>query len=247
VASGRLVAGRLRIEACRPACDLDGSGLARERALAALGRFLAAAGEAVVGCDFPFGLPASLAGPRHWEAFLGGFAGRFEGPEAFRAWCRERAGGEERRRATDREAKTPFSPYNHRLFRQTYPGLASLLAPLVAAGEVCVLPMQEPSPRRPWLVEVCPASTLRQLGLRRPYKGRGSERRRARAAILDALEARERVDLADASLRARLIADPGGDALDAVVAALAARRVLADPSVLAPASGAYAVEGRVYV
>ncbi|MCL6643910.1 MAG: hypothetical protein K6U88_02850 [Dehalococcoidia bacterium] len=48
--------------------------------------------------------------------------------------------------------------------------------------------MQDTDPDLPWLVEICPASTLKQLGLYRPYRlgtspAERERRQNARAAI----------------------------------------------------------------
>jgi hypothetical protein len=51
------------------------------------------------------------------------------------------------------------------LFRQTCFGIRSVLAPLVRDGLVSVVPMQRPAADKPWLLEICPASTLKARNL----------------------------------------------------------------------------------
>lgn len=247
VASGVIEAQRLRIEWCLPGEALPGSGRQRTRCLEALRAFIAGQGAAAIGCDFPFGLPAALMGHDRWEDFVRCFAGRFATPEAFRAYCIEAAGGRELKRLTDREARTPFAAYNLRLYRQTYFGVRDLLAPLVREGAASVPPMQAPCAGVPWLLEICPASTLKQAGLYRPYKGRGEALRTARAEILDALACLIPFSL-ESRLRLVLLNNSGGDALDAVIAAAATFRTLQAPDRLHPRDhAAYATEGYVYV
>ena len=242
VASGIVEGGALRIEALRRAAELPGGGVDRAAALGALRSFIVDAGPCAVGCDFPFGLPGALVAESTWEAFALAFGERYPTPERFRDACRA-AGGKELRRATDREARTPFSSYNLRLYRQTWTGIVELLAPLVRAGAV-VVPMQPPRPGVPRLLEVCPASTLKCAGLYRPYKGRTAERRKARAEILAALVAAEDLEV-PGEIGRRAIEDPGGDALDALIAARATFRAVGEPD-FPGADPRYTLEGRVY-
>jgi len=242
VASGTVGNKVLCIDDLRRAAELPGGGLDRAAALDALRAFIQAAGPCAVGCDFPFGLPEPLVGAPTWEAFALAFAERYPAPDAFRARCREAAEGKELRRATDREARTPFSSYNLRLYRQTWTGIVELLAPLVRAG-AAVVPMQPPRSRVPWLLEVCPASTLERAGRYRPYKGRTAGHRVARAAILAAFTEQDLT--VSLEIRERAVADPGGDALDALIAAAATFRAVVAPD-FPGADPRYALEGRVY-
>lgn len=247
IATGEAEAGRLRITACRRGEELPGSARERSCCLAALRAFIGGQAGAVFGLDFPFGLPRPLVAERSWPEFVLALAGRHASPEAFREECRRRAGGREWRRRTDGEMATPFSPYNLRLYRQTYYGICGLLAPLVREQQACVLPVQPPEPGKPWLLEICPASLLKREHLYVPYKGRSAGAAGARAEILAGLERRGALAVASPALRARLIQDAGGDALDSVLAALAAFRALGAPASLSPGDCAdYALEGRVY-
>ncbi len=152
IAGGAVTVRGLELEDCRPASALPSGTRKRDGALAALRIWIAAQGEAAIGLDFPFGLPwPLLRGYGSWEAFLRAFPSRHESPEAFRAHCRARSGGRELRRETDLAARTPFSPYNLRMYRQTWHGICDVLAPLVAAQAVCVPPMQPLQAGKPWL------------------------------------------------------------------------------------------------
>jgi hypothetical protein len=239
---------RLVVDACVRAADLPGSGRGRDRCLAAVRAVLANAGAAVLGLDFPFGLPSPLVSDQSWDVFVCRFAERFPDPQTFKRACAEtthaKTGQRELRRQTDRDAKTPFSPYNLRLYLQTYHGIRDLLAPLVVTDSVRVLPMQPPAPDRPWLIEICPASTLKRLGASQPYKGKGLDA--ARESLLVQVEAAFSMDVPDA-IRRLAMHEVEGDALDSLIAAAATFGALRDgPLSQGAATGDQAIEGLVY-
>jgi hypothetical protein len=248
VAGGVAEGDTLRIETCHSADALPGSGRGRDRCLAALRDFIGENGVCAFGLDFPFGLPQPLVGRDSWEGFILSFPDEYAGPEEFKQSCQVAAGGHELRRVTDRESKTPFAPYNLWLYRQTYFGLRDVLHPLVRDGLACVLPMQRRRADRAWVLEICPASTLKQEWLYMPYKGRADEHRAARGHILERLEATSALSISTPAVREAVLDDRGGDALDSVIAALATFRALRDPAHLVVESGSpYALEGYVYV
>lgn len=242
VADARQDSGVLHIVACRRGDSLDGSAPAREPCLSALRRRLAAC-PSVVGMDFPFGLPSELVEQRSWEAFVLNFPVRYRTAQAFREACRM-AAPRELRRLTDAQARTPFSPYNLRLYLQTFYGIGDVLHPLVRQGVARVLPMQRPDADLPWLIEACPASTLKALALYVPYKGNGAEHRDARKRIIESIAAQGLWRLSSAAKQAA-VENPGGDALDSALAALGAFRALPGACLGAPNSAA-GVEGHVY-
>jgi hypothetical protein len=162
LAGGIVHGADLRIDECTQAKDLPGSSASRDECLAALGRFIAGSGASAFGLDFPFGLPRPLVRQPSWQDFVLAFPDEYPRAEAFRESCRQAAGGRELKRLTDRQSATPFSPYNLRLFRQTYYGIRDLLHPLVRQGAASVRPMQPVEPDRPWILEICPASTLKR-------------------------------------------------------------------------------------
>jgi hypothetical protein len=131
ITSGVIEGKALRVEACHRAADLPGSSQDRDRCLAALRDFIRQGEASAFGLDFPFGLPRALIQEDCWEDFIFSFSNRYPDPEAFREACRAVAGGSELKRVTDRESHTPFSPYNIRLYRQTYFGIRDVLGPLL--------------------------------------------------------------------------------------------------------------------
>jgi hypothetical protein len=256
IASGVIEGSPLRIEACRRAADLPGLPLSaaqgqvgqdRGRCLASLRDFVQREAASAFGFDFPFGLPRDLVAEDSWEEFILSFPDRYASPEEFRETCRKAAGDSELKRVTDQESRTPFSPYNLRLYRQTYFGIRDVLAPLVRDQQACVLPMQPALPGRAWVMEICPASTLKRESLNRSYKGKGPGRYVARAYILEEIERRASLSI-PGPLRPAILEDHEGDALDSVVAASAVFRALRDPGRLAVGGNdVYALEGYVYV
>jgi hypothetical protein len=204
--------------------------------------------DAVIGCDFPFALPRCAVDESSWHDFVRNF-GRHATADDFRAAMRlrqARAVPKEPKRRTDRpeHAATPWNPWNIRLYRQTHAGIGSLLAPLV--GRATIAPFDRPADGRPLIVETCPASSLKQLGLYRThggYKGSGADRRRKRGQLVDAL-CDAGLAAISPTLRSDIVADRGGDALDSVIAALGA--IAALPEIAGAIGYDEPIEGWVY-
>ncbi len=250
IASGVIEDGVLRIEDCRRGDALTGSGKGRDRCLTALRDFIERQeGACAFGIDFPFGLPRALVKQDNWEDFVLSFPGSYSNPEEFRYICRVAAGGSELKRVTDRESRTPFSSYNLRLYRQTYFGIRDVLHPLVRDRLAYVLPMQSALPDRPWVLEICPASTLKRENLYLRYYKRGTDESYAtRARILEGIEATGILSIPAREVRSAVLEDRHGDALDSVIAAFATFRAIRNPVCLTVEDNeAYTLEGYVYV
>lgn len=250
IASAVILRNTIQIEDCYQAKDLPDSTTERDRCLSVLRHFISEQKTCAFGLDFPFGLPGKLIMDNGWEEFILSFGNRYPDPERFRKICWEMAGNCEERRDTDRKSQTPFSPYNRRLYQQTYYGILDILAPLVRDRVVSVIPMQSWSPTKSWLLEVCPASTLKRMGLYQLYKGhrRDEYRRISREHILKGIEKTGGIITKYSALRATILDDPGGDALDSVIAAFATFRAmdsLADSSVSVTSNSM--LEGYVYI
>lgn len=248
IAGGHIRGKTLEIDSCRRAEDLPGSSTVRDVAHSVVRRLIEEDAEGAFGLDFPFGLSRILTGQDTWRKFILQFPVRYFSPEDFRNSCLSQAGGYELKRFTETEAKTPFSPYNLRLYRQTYFGISNVLRPLVAKGLVRVLPMQRPKEGKPWVMEICPASTLKKERLYVSYKGLTVEHRRARSHLLEQIEQRGPVCVRDTRIRSAIVKDPGGDALDSLVASMAVFRALTNR---APyhihLRSPYRIEGYVFV
>jgi hypothetical protein len=119
-----------------------------------------------------------------------------------------------------------------------------VLAPLI--GRAAVAPFDDAIPDKPLVLETCPASSLKALGLYKKhssYKGRTDTCREARSSLLSALLQRRIVTIGP-DLRARIVDDSGGDGLDAVIAALGA--VAALPQIASRVGRKHKREGWVY-
>ena len=180
--------------------------------------------------DFPFGLPLEvLEKGTRWPQqveFL-----RQWGEDAYGVGleCLARAkrlgGPMHIRRLTDVEAKAPFDCYHYRIIYQFFYGLRDVLGPLADTRGTAILPFQYrrlPSARRV-VIETCPSSTLKRMGLphqnyKQPAGGPLSPRRlQTRRAILDDVSRRV---LIEPRHRRVIMRNGGGDALDAVLAAV---------------------------
>jgi hypothetical protein len=239
----------LLIKKCFRARDLTSSGKVLKDCLPALVNLVKSETNAVFGFDFPFGLPISLVTDKTWDEFVLAFCKRYKTADAFQKACRVKNQGGELKRKTDTEARSPHSPYNLRLFKQTYYGISKVLDPIVRDKSACVLPFYKPVSDKPWILEVCPASTLKRLmkdGVP-SYKGTGEGKRENRSRILG-LVMKEGVSFGkNSALKDKIIANKGGDALDSVIAALASFKAIQNQDALIPQDDRYwKIEGYVY-
>jgi hypothetical protein len=230
----------IEVSSCESACELPGGAVDRASALAALRDFITRSPDAIFGCDFPFSLPRALIAAPDWTTFIADFDD--VDASAFRARCRQHSPNCEPKRLTDVEAKTPWCAFNVRLYRQSFHGLAEVLRPLVALGRAAALPMQAAMADRAWLIETCPASVLKHLGWRGSYKG--GTLKRQRQEILQFLTDRSSLRPLSIPLQRRVVDDPGGDALDSIIAALATAAALDE--ITDGGDSGDPLEGRVY-
>ncbi len=247
VAVGSVQHGVLCIGDCRPAAEFLGTKANREICLAALRQFIAGQKEVIFALDFPFGLPRALTHAKSWAQFVHDFPRRYASAGEFREACLRAAERKELRRCTDKTSRTPFSPYNLRLYRQTFYGIANLLSPLVREDQACVLPMQKPTRGKPWLIEICPASWLRKKGLIGiSYKGRSKAHWDGRRQLVGAL-LRQPGLLIASHVQEIALENKGGDALDSLIAAYAAfGAISSNPLKPCDYSADFSIEGYVY-
>ena len=208
----------------------------REPALAHLVTLIRSSRDALWAIDAPFGMPIEIL-PRGctWPQQLQIIARWKDEAYAFGLWCLERAkklgGAIHIRRATDVEAKTPFDCYHYRIIYQAFHGMRDVLLPLHRTPGTAIVPFDNGAIVKRAsrvIVEACPSSTLKRLSLphqnyKQPAGGPlTAKRRRTRATVLAGLA--PHVTIAP-TLRARIIRNPGGDALDALIAAVGAARL----------------------
>lgn len=232
----------LKIYDCRRAETLPGSGRNRDLCLKALRNFVESQQDVLIGFDFPFGLPRELVKEDSWESFVLNFPEHYNSPQQFRCACLEKSGRRELKRVTDYDCRAPFSPYNLRIFRQTYYGICDLLNPLVRTKKASILPMQEAMPGLPRLIEICPASTLKAHNCYSSYKGRGTDKYNKRLIILQFLEREKNLIFNTVELREKVLKDSAGDALDSVIALYASSKA----KELLPESKDLEIEGYTY-
>jgi hypothetical protein len=238
----------LLIEKCFRARELEQSGTALDDCLPALVNLIKSDQKAAFGLDFPFGIHKNLVPDKTWEDFVTKFPKKYKSPDEFRDSCREVDRGRELKRYTDKVSHAPFSPYNLRLFKQTYYGIAQILFPLIQDDAASVLPFHEPVDGKPWVLEICPASTLNKLDLNgMPYKGRTERHKENRIQILR--EISKAVSLIiNHETAIKIIADKGGDALDSVIATLATYNTISNQNAIFPDDDSHwKIEGYVYV
>lgn len=208
--------------------------------------------------DFPFGMPVEVMPPgARWPDQLDFLHAWGEDAYGAGVECLRRAqalgGPNHIRRLTDVEVKAPFDAYHYRIIYQTFYGMRDVLGPLRLLRQTAILPFQYrrlPAARRV-LVEACPASTLKRLGLpHQNYKQvEGgpllAKRRRNRHRILDGLARHVRIGEAQ---RRVIMRNGGGDALDAVIAAVGALQAWRECDHRAVARHPrYPREGRLFV
>ncbi len=230
----------------------------RGPALAALVERVARSEAALWALDFPFGLPVEvMAAGAKWAdqfAFLAEW-----GEDAYGAGveCLRRAkalgGPNHIRRLTDDEARATFDCYHYRIIYQTFHGMRDVLGPLRSVRRTAILPFhyRRLATARRVLVEACPTSTLKRLGLphhsyKQPEGGPLTRKRRLnRKLIVDGLAGH--VHIGDTHRRV-MMRDGGGDALDAVIAAVGAAQAwgLAEHRAIAR-HPRYPREGRLFV
>ena len=189
------------------------------------------------GLDFCFGVAREhsppdmpLTGPSE----VGGWLGTtYPTPESFKA-----ALGPERKRATDRIRRSPFAPTNLRMFRQTYWGLRAL-----ARLTIPILPWG-PAGKRV-VIEVLPADVAAALAPGCRYKGRTADARAERQRLLQAVVGTCRLTVATEDERS-ILEDDQGDAMDALLAAVAAASAQSGGFQEGPADAATSGEGWIY-
>ena len=217
---------------------------------------IAASQQTLWGIDFPFGLPVELwKSGFTWAEQLEHIAACELDAPAFGRWCVQIAlqQGDRLhiRRSTDRESKTPFDCYHYRIIYQTFHGMRDVLRPLMAIPGTAIPPFSSVKrDTRRIVVEACPSSTLKRLALpHQNYKQPAGgplllKRRRTRHAILDGLAK----FIAINDMHRRIIQrNPGGDALDAVIAAVGTAQAwnIVDEDAVA-AHSRYSREGLVF-
>ena len=241
--------GRLSFRSLDRLETLAGSA-ERDVALRALVDLVLASRDTLWAMDFPFGLPIEL-GFGEWGEQMDRVAAWPGDAPGFGHHClaaaRERLGVNHVRRLTDVEQKAPFDSYHYRIIYQTFHGMRDVLGPLRNDAKTSILPVKPTKGLSRVVIEACPGSALKRLGLphqryKQPAGGRLLPvRRRTRRAIFDGIAPLMELP---STLRRRAMRDSGGDALDALLAALGGWHGYR--TLDAAADARYAAEGLIY-
>jgi len=199
----------------------------RQAVLAYLRQAIVTSQASLWALDFSFALPAVLLDQqRSWREWLAGVARWPDDAPGFgRYWAaraRERTGRSNVLRQTERHHGAHLCAYHPHLVYQTFYGVREVLAPLSAEAGTVILPFDYPrlAQAQRVLVEALPAATLRRVGWPdRGYKSRGRgkwEQQRVREQLVQRLATQLTIP---SPARQVILANTGGDALDAVLAA----------------------------
>jgi hypothetical protein len=219
---------KLAIENCLSAKDFLNSSKWCDDTYPKLRNLIERESNNIFGLDFPFGLPKLInhqlinhhTMTHRWDDFIKSFSKHFVNVEQFKNKCKE-INISELKRETDNISQTPFSPYNLRLYKQTYFGITEIISPLVISDNICVVPMQKYIKGKPILLEICPASTLKKENCYKvPYKENTNEAKNNRSEILEHLE-KCGINFSSSKIRKNVLDDYKGDALDSIIAAYA--------------------------
>ncbi|WP_367344204.1 hypothetical protein [Methanomethylovorans sp.] len=224
LSQGRIKGERLQLVNCYPLSEVSSGRIAREHCFHILLDIICSNKNSIFGMDFPFGIPLPLMQGFSWNEFIRHFPEIYANEDEFRTINRRLSGNIELKRTTDRDVKAPFCVYNLRMYRQTYFGIRDIIRPLVVSDAASILPMHPIRMDVPWLMEICPASTLKKEGVYLPYKGKRTKERTSREHILDHLE-RNALELPN-EIRMKALQNVGGDALDSIIAAYSVFNVL---------------------
>lgn len=234
----------LNVEMCQPLRCLPGSSRIRDNALAALCKFILDSRDGIFGVDFPPSIPQAVTKHSSWDEIIKNFVSDYPDAQTFKQQCFNAASRESRRK-TDDDTGTPFSPYNLRMYKQTYHGIRNVILPLFERG-ACILPMQRPRQGSPWIIEICPASTLKKEGLYGPpYKRSNIAAKENRQRILSQI-GRIASFVLNPDQQRIILENNGGDALDSLIAALATFRAYRDKTLERIPSHPYSFEGQVF-
>ncbi|MCB0298409.1 MAG: hypothetical protein KDE52_00045 [Calditrichaeota bacterium] len=237
----------LTIKKCKNAAEFLDCSSKRELVLPTLCRFIADQKNAVLGLDVAFSIPLGMFPESTWQQFAANFPEKFASADQFRNHCRDVFPGSEVKRLTDLETQTPFSPYNLRMYRQTYYGIRDVLSPLVKNNAARVVPMQQPEGNLPVLLECCPASLLKKMKIYAPYKTKADQENAHRRLIFETIVGQNGIQMGAPNIRDRVLADAKGDALDSLLCTIIVMKQLCNPKGLLPETiEKYELEGMVY-
>lgn len=204
------------------------------KSLEMLTNFINRNNDSVFGLDFPFGLPVCLLCENDWESFVKRFHEQYKDPAQFYDDSHSMV-EKEPKRLTDIDTKSPWSPIFNYLHKQTYYGIKNVLYPLIRNNSVSIHPMQSLEESKPWVIEICPSSTLKFENLDCSFKKKGKkvkESENNRKLIIQRLIEKKLITKISHEVVVSAVSDREGDALDSIIAAVATYRALKNILVL---------------
>lgn len=182
--------------------------------------------QSLFGFDFPFSIPHQAMPVKEWETYILAFNTYYQDENDFRRYLRFFFNGRDVKRPCDIESKAPFSPYNLRIYRQTFFGISEILKPLLQTTNIFALPFQKPVEGKSVVMEVCPASLLKKMGkagkLFYGYKGRYDAQQKMRLDMLDLISREYKLGFSEKKFRQMVADNQEGDALDSILCAICA-------------------------
>ncbi|MEM6777620.1 MAG: DUF429 domain-containing protein [Planctomycetota bacterium] len=248
---------RLRLTNLAPlgrlACDTD-----RDVVNAYLAASITQSHDALWGMDFPFGLPIEL-GLGRWRQQLRHVADFHGNAKEYGRHlvdiARSKTDTLHIRRTTDLDTKTPFDCYHYRIIYQTFHGMRDLLRTIASDSTTATVPFQinrltSGRAMDRCVVEACPSSTLKRLGLPHQRYKQSSGRPPTETHLATRRKIMRVVSRwVDISRHRRnvIMTNPGGDALDAVLAGLGAWQAWQRETIeMIREHPRYRVEGKVF-
>ncbi|WP_423743939.1 DUF429 domain-containing protein (plasmid) [Haladaptatus sp. SPP-AMP-3] len=244
ISTGTEYPGTLQITYCEQASDFFGVGTDRNTVFKELVDWIDSLNNATVGIDFPFGVPKVMAEvmfqAKSWKEFVNSSLWSGLNPERFRQQCVNFSKNE--LRDTDAMHRADC-PHSIRIYKQTFYGVKDILQPLLQRN-VSIAPMVKNG--NTTVLETYPAATLaKEEGLfATRYKNRASTRDRRKHNV-HALSHLQDLDIGGISNN-KIVDNKRGDAMDSLVAALAAFRASQNSS-LFNISPQTQIEGHIYV
>ena len=222
--------------------------ISREKSLEMLTNFIKRNNDSIFGLDFPFGLPECLLCENDWESFVKRFHEQYKDPAQFYDDSHSKVKNEPKR-FTDIDAKSPWSPIFNYLHKQTYYGIKNVLYPLILNNSASIHPMQSLEESKPWVIEICPSSTLKFEHLDCSFKKKGKKAKESennRKLIIQRLLEKGLITKISHEAVVSAVNDREGDALDSTIASAATYRAL-KKNFSIPDHELYKLEGHIYV
>lgn len=238
-------ADTLLIQDCKNASDYLQVSTDRDAVLASLvSKVLTSGTSTVFALDFPFSIAESLVMEDSWEEFIMGFPIDMD-PRDWREDLMRQTNRKEIKRQTDFGINTPFNSFNLRIYMQTFFGISKFLYPLLRLNAIHVIPMGKVREGKPKVIEICPASTLKEYDLYIPYKGKEKRHFKNREVLLSFLD-KEGV-IVPSDLKQSILDDTEGDGLDAILASFTAYRNIKNDTLHVPNRKYNSLGGHIYI